>query len=235
MGTYISTAEDKKYMHKKSREYKFKCVKCPKNYKNEVSFNKHSKQCRTSVKLARCSDGEKCVHCARVFKHKGWLVRHKSKCNINNTSIEPTVYEDDDESCDLFNFNDSFFNSNTSIDISQLEANTHFTNENLVVNNEFLNKLWFEEVLANKIDAKFSIMHLNINSLFSKFIHIKKVLDTVLFDLIALNETKIDQFISNKDIDHDCYDLIRRDRNRRGGGILVYYKKSCRLIESIID
>lgn len=122
-----------------------------------------------------------------------------------------------------------------SIDSTITEKASPFTEENLTVNNEFINKLWFEDVLASKVDAKFSIMHLNINSLFSKFVHVKKILDTEMFELVALNETKIDQFVKNDDIDHDCYDILRRDRNRHGGGILVYYKKTYQIVESIID
>ena len=48
------------------------------------------------------------------------------------------------------------------------------------------------------------------------------------FDLLALNETRLDRYYSD---DHDDvrvngYKIRRDDRNRRGGGVCIYIKES---------
>ena len=43
-------------------------------------------------------------------------------------------------------------------------------------------------------------------------------------DILALNETKIDEVVSDSLIDIDGYNHERFDRNRHGGGVLVYVK-----------
>ena len=43
-------------------------------------------------------------------------------------------------------------------------------------------------------------------------------------DILALNETKIDEVVSDSLIGIDGYNHERFDRNRHGGGVLVYVK-----------
>ena len=41
-------------------------------------------------------------------------------------------------------------------------------------------------------------------------------------DIISLCETWLDDSIASDELAIDCYSLIRRDRNRHGGGIAIY-------------
>ena len=44
------------------------------------------------------------------------------------------------------------------------------------------------------------------------------------FDILALNETRLDNTISDSLINLSGYNLIRRDRNRSGGGVCAYIR-----------
>jgi hypothetical protein len=46
------------------------------------------------------------------------------------------------------------------------------------------------------------------------------------FDLFALNETRMDSSISNGLVNICGYNIIRKDRSRRGGGVCVYLRSS---------
>ena len=70
-----------------------------------------------------------------------------------------------------------------------------------------------------------SISLLNINGLRSKLDNIKIMLNASNIDILCVNETKIDQNISNSDLSIYGYKFHRRDRNRHGGGVGIYYKE----------
>ena len=53
---------------------------------------------------------------------------------------------------------------------------------------------------------------------------IQMILDKKLFDIIMLNESKLDETIPTKFTDHINYISIRRDRTRSGGGILIFIR-----------
>ena len=75
------------------------------------------------------------------------------------------------------------------------------------------------------IKKKFSFIHLNINSIYNKLDDIKKILDLSIYDLIMINESKLDDSIPENFFLHDKNKLFRRDRCRNGGGILMFIRK----------
>jgi hypothetical protein len=46
-----------------------------------------------------------------------------------------------------------------------------------------------------------------------------------------INETKLDHSISDQEISICGYNIIRKDRNRNGGGVLMYVHESVTFIE----
>ena len=60
---------------------------------------------------------------------------------------------------------------------------------------------------------------------------IKEILNLRLFDIICLNETKIDSNTPNGFLSSKYYKCIRRDRTSNGGGILVYIKKEYTILK----
>ena len=118
----------------------------------------------------------------------------------------------------IFDFTDQYFNEE------------HSVTETLTDTDIYTDELAKFTKLAGK-DIK--IMHLNINSLFLKIDEIHAILDTKEFDMVFLNETKLDSFIPNTKVCHHGYNIQRRDRDysdsiglgKKGGGLIVYTKK----------
>ena len=72
----------------------------------------------------------------------------------------------------------------------------------------------------------FKIASMNVNSLLKHVDEIRHVLLSAPFDIFAINETKIDELISDNEISIPGYSLIRKDRNRAGGGDVLYIREN---------
>ncbi len=66
------------------------------------------------------------------------------------------------------------------------------------------------------------ICNLNIVTLLGKFDHVKQFLVTTGVEVLALNETRLDNVIDNNELYIPGYNLYRKDRNRHGGGVAIY-------------
>ena len=67
---------------------------------------------------------------------------------------------------------------------------------------------------------------LNITSLPKHIDEICVLLASKNFDILALNETRLDHSISGDLVSIPNYDIIRNDRNRNGGGVCIYIRNS---------
>ncbi|XP_057295887.1 uncharacterized protein LOC130624320 [Hydractinia symbiolongicarpus] len=68
--------------------------------------------------------------------------------------------------------------------------------------------------------------HLNINGLSSKLDYVKLLLHQTKLDVFSICETKIDDTITDNDVKIDGYVCYRNDRNRRGGGVLIFVNEN---------
>ena len=68
------------------------------------------------------------------------------------------------------------------------------------------------------------IASLNVNSLLKHIDEIRVLLEKYTFDILVINESKIDNSIPDNEIHVIGYDLIRNDRNRYGGGVVLYVR-----------
>ena len=68
------------------------------------------------------------------------------------------------------------------------------------------------------------IGHLNINSIRNKFEAVECILNDGLIDIFALSESKIDESFPNAQFIINDFSLHRKDRNRFGGGLLLYIR-----------
>lgn len=66
--------------------------------------------------------------------------------------------------------------------------------------------------------------HINVRSLTAHFIEFKNCVLLKKFDVLAVSETWLTNFITDKDIGIDGYNVIRRDRNGNGGGVAFYVR-----------
>ena len=63
---------------------------------------------------------------------------------------------------------------------------------------------------------------MNINSLPKHIDELKILMPNSPLDISAINETKIDDSFSEHEVSLAGYHIIRKDRNRHGGGVLLY-------------
>ena len=66
---------------------------------------------------------------------------------------------------------------------------------------------------------------LNVNSLLKHIDEIRLMLSNHVFDILAINESKIDPSIPDSEINIPSYKSIRKDRNRNGGGVVIYVRE----------
>ena len=67
-------------------------------------------------------------------------------------------------------------------------------------------------------------VHLNINSLSSKIEELRQIAKNTNSAVIGLSETKLDKTIFDSEVSIPNYSLIRKDRNRKSGGVACYIR-----------
>ena len=70
------------------------------------------------------------------------------------------------------------------------------------------------------------IANLNVNSILKHIDDIRIFLSDNPFDILAINESKIDSSIRDSEIHINNYSIIHLDRNRFGGGVAIYIKNT---------
>jgi hypothetical protein len=58
----------------------------------------------------------------------------------------------------------------------------------------------------------------------SFFVNLVQIYDLYI-DVFAINESKIDNSVKDSEISIPGYNMIRKDRNRFGGGVVVYIRE----------
>ena len=71
----------------------------------------------------------------------------------------------------------------------------------------------------------FTIGQLNIASLIKHIEELTIFINKTSFDVLCINETRLDQTIKNSEVEIHGYDLVRHDRNRHGGGVAIYIRE----------
>jgi exonuclease III len=70
----------------------------------------------------------------------------------------------------------------------------------------------------------FKIGHLNIASLPKHIEELKILLKEMPFDILCINETRLNDLIDTNTVSIPGYGILRRDRNRYGGGVAIYIR-----------
>ena len=135
--------------------------------------------------------------------------------------------------CSLPQFSDSFFDlSNSTFNISDSDSGSYTderTTEDIIRN---------LSPYANKYCV---IGSFNINSLSGKFSEVQEWIQ--VFDILTIQETKIDGSFLNSQFAIEGYNMYRRDRKKGGGGIVLYIRKTipsyrlrikCNEVEAIV-
>ena len=192
---------------------------CPLCASYFVGLKKHYNSCKLKVS-SNCSSKFKCEFCSSKFKSldSKFYANHLNRFHSNLAIVQ-------DEFVELIG--DGFFaTSNLDEELEVLETNCDAGNED-----------WLDNLVAVTLASKFSMLHININSLLgpAKFAAARSVLDSKKFDLICLQETKIGSDTPNSLLEATGYSMIRRDRLSGSDGILIYIKTAHKIIHSQID
>ena len=66
------------------------------------------------------------------------------------------------------------------------------------------------------------ILHLNVRSLFNKLDEIRLLFCKRKIAVVSFSETWLDSSISDSEIEIENYTVVRKDRNRKGGGVCLH-------------
>ena len=66
--------------------------------------------------------------------------------------------------------------------------------------------------------------HLNVNSLLSKIDELRDITNYIRPAVLGITESKLDNSVTNTEVNINCYSIIRNDRNRNGGGVACYIR-----------
>ncbi len=72
-----------------------------------------------------------------------------------------------------------------------------------------------------------SIYYANCRSLLPKLDHLRTLAANQNYHILSLCETWLDSTISNDEMYVPGYSILRRDRDRHGGGIAIYIHENC--------
>lgn len=78
--------------------------------------------------------------------------------------------------------------------------------------------------ILTKLPKGVKFAHVNLCGILNKIDQVKILLKYCIFDVFAVTESKLDHHISDSEIQITGYTVIRHDRNRHGGGLLLFIK-----------
>ena len=92
------------------------------------------------------------------------------------------------------------------------------------------NQNYIDEI-KNQPHGNFSILSLNINSFCKKIIEVNEILNTRLIDLCVFQESRLDSTIPLSFFQNSNYKSFRCDRNKAGGGTILFVKKENSIVK----
>ena len=116
--------------------------------------------------------------------------------------------------------------------ISKLKFRNHSAYHKYIIllsGDIYLNPGLNQTLLSNDIWDPFKkrglhFLHLNVNSLLPKIDEVRYIAEKSNAAVIGITETKLDDSVLDPEILINGYDIIRNDRNRKGGGVACYIR-----------
>lgn len=131
---------------------------------------------------------------------------------------------------EIFNFDDAYFQEeNDNLEILQ---QTLMDNLCSLLSDENPHAPWLTDliVFANSNESKLKMVHIKINSIFNKLFELVKLIELGKYDIVTVQETKLGPEIPDNLFSFANYITLRRDRCRGGGGLMVFVKRSVKLV-----
>ena len=102
--------------------------------------------------------------------------------------------------------------------VGKLDLEGHFTYGSSPLNADLLSEL--------SKNRGFKLAALNITSIPGHIEELRIYMNSKCIDILAVNETRLDDTISSGEITVPGYALERNDRNRDGGGVALYIRNT---------
>jgi hypothetical protein len=198
--------------------------KCP-TCQRTIAVNHRAATCDSCKKIFHIKCGEITSKQYRVLTSAETIVKWTCPaCALASLASLPFSTLSDDMFNNLFSHKTG---SNSENDYSQL------INKSDSNSAEFAASEWFNTNINSYYKNNLMIAHLNINSICGKVDEVIDLLNTCKFDVLAISESKIDNSVSNSLLQHSKYRIIRRDRKRGAGGILVYIRSTITAVRRV--
>ena len=166
--------------------------------------------CKLQQKSRKEPNGVECLSCRNLFHQKcTGMSRKELNKNVGSwccftcsmPQITDSFFEDSAETCSL--------NSSTTNDEPIPDSSERFYSN---INSYYMSNI--------------KIAHLNINSIQNKLDEVKNMLNRNMFDILFIGETKLDDTFPANLLQHPGYRLIRQDRKRGAGGLMVFVREN---------
>ncbi|CAC5376664.1 unnamed protein product [Mytilus coruscus] len=150
------------------------------------------------------------------------------KCmNITVTSYNILSQSDDEwycSKCQLPNFSDSFFEDDDQNQHDDNNCEPESVSSTETPKNDNLHS---DEVFKC-FQKGMHFIHLNARSLLTKIPELQTIAFKTKAAVISVTETWFDETITNTEANIPGYTILRKDRNRCGGGVCMYIKEILR-------
>lgn len=186
------------------------------NSNNKFDSNSHSISTNNNLVYDSVKCKWKCEFCDK-FYFKDLSKKHY----LNHLNKYHSLTRSTDDFIEIIS-NDYFDSTEALVD--DLELDEIFDDDQV----ELVNSEWLQTIISSMIPKNFNFIHLNINSVLgpTKYAGLNEILIKTDLDLIIIQESKISTETPDLLFDFVNYELIRRDRCKGGGGIMVLKKMS---------
>ena len=123
-----------------------------------------------------------------------------------------------------------FYDESTNVPESiTIVSNSHEDKPEVTQKNQDISFKKYSELSIKGL----KFVHLNIASLLKNIDELRSIVMKKQIHIFAFNETRLDDSIRSSEIEIPHYFIVRKDRNRSGGGVAIYIHES--LIYSVLE
>ena len=145
------------------------------------------------------------------------LEKYDNECGIiaKFDNDNKAIAEISNVSCDIYSGKSNPENDEVLIrKNNEVNASVYKTDTSKKYSNDF------KQIDAN--ENEFRLACLNTRSLFPKLDEVVNFVKTYNFSVFVVNESWLDESVGDLNIQIPGYNVVRRDRNRQGGGVCIY-------------
>ena len=143
----------------------------------------------------------------------------KKWIHLSCSSVDISFFNSNaDWFCDICLFKQLPFNveeDDTVAKIPCVPANNTFNYDDITYTYERLNEF-----------NGLKIGHLNVCTIIKNLEEIESILVSSKIDILTISESRLDGTVQDSEISINGYTILRKDRNRNGGGVLMYIRNS---------